>query len=51
MPILLPLKSLTIKDVADVADFLDLCINKVANGECIVMNERFKMKPSICVTS
>jgi hypothetical protein len=32
LPILLPLKSLTINDVADVADFPDLHINLVSLG-------------------
>jgi hypothetical protein len=39
LPFLLPAKSLTINNVTDVADFPDLCIYKVASGECIVMNE------------
>ena len=39
LPILLPLKSLIIRTCCGVAGFPDLHINKVASGECMVMNE------------
>ena len=36
LPILLPIKSLTINDVTDVTPFLDLCVNlAVCGGGCV----------------